>query len=75
MAHFSGDYPEVLRGVLRERADELGIPPELIGIHTPEAAHLSRPTLDETLDRIDAATGCQQCGNPLGPSPSDDFCG
>lgn len=26
------------------------------------------------LGRIDAALGCQRCGRPLGPSPSDDFC-
>lgn len=26
------------------------------------------------LDRLDAAIGCQQCGGPLGSSPSDDFC-
>lgn len=24
---------------------------------------------------IDRAIGCQRCGNPLGSSPSDDFCG
>lgn len=27
------------------------------------------------LDRLDAAIGCQQCGGPLGDSPSGDFCG
>ncbi len=32
-------------------------------------------SLDDTLAAIDAATGCQQCGGPLGDSPSDDFCG
>lgn len=28
----------------------------------------------DILEAIDAATGCQQCGNPLGASPSSDFC-
>ncbi|MEU0467284.1 hypothetical protein ABZ215_25055 [Amycolatopsis sp. NPDC006131] len=28
----------------------------------------------DIIDAIDAATGCQQCGGPLGESPSDDFC-
>jgi hypothetical protein len=28
----------------------------------------------DILDQIDAATGCQLCGRPLGDSPSDDFC-
>lgn len=27
------------------------------------------------IDQLDAAIGCQQCGGPLGDSPSDDFCG
>lgn len=26
------------------------------------------------IDKIDAAMGCQQCGKPLGRSPSNDFC-
>lgn len=30
--------------------------------------------LQVTLDAIDQVTGCQHCGGPLGPSPSDDFC-
>lgn len=30
--------------------------------------------MDDILAAIDAATGCQQCGGPLGNSPSDDFC-
>lgn len=30
--------------------------------------------MTDILDRIDAATGCQQCEGPLGDSPSDDFC-
>lgn len=28
----------------------------------------------DIIDRIDAATGCQQCGGPLGASPSGDWC-
>lgn len=28
----------------------------------------------DIISAIDAATGCQQCGNPLGSSPSSDFC-
>ena len=28
----------------------------------------------DILDAIDQAVGCQQCGGPLGDSPSDDFC-
>lgn len=28
----------------------------------------------DILDAIGAAVGCQQCGRPLGDSPSDDFC-
>jgi hypothetical protein len=31
--------------------------------------------MTDIIDRIDAAVGCQQCGGPLGASPSDDFCG
>ncbi|PWK81703.1 hypothetical protein C8D88_116114 [Lentzea atacamensis] len=31
--------------------------------------------MTDIIARIDAVTGCQQCGKPLGPSPSDDFCG
>lgn len=31
--------------------------------------------MSDILDAIDAAIGCQQCGGPLGASPSDDFCG
>lgn len=27
------------------------------------------------IDQLDAAIGCQQCGRPLGNSPSNDFCG
>lgn len=30
--------------------------------------------MTDILAAIDAAVGCQQCGGPLGPSPSDDFC-
>lgn len=30
--------------------------------------------LDATLRRIDTATGCHRCGEPLRNSPSDDFC-
>lgn len=30
--------------------------------------------MNDILATIDAATGCQQCGGPLGDSPSDDFC-
>jgi hypothetical protein len=30
--------------------------------------------LDTTVAAIDAATGCQHCGGPLGTSPSTDFC-
>lgn len=29
----------------------------------------------DILDKIDAATGCQECGGLLGDSPSGDFCG
>jgi hypothetical protein len=29
----------------------------------------------DIVEAIDRATGCQQCGKALGPSPSDDFCG
>ena len=29
----------------------------------------------DIVDAIDQATGCQQCGGPLGGSPSDYFCG
>lgn len=28
----------------------------------------------DIISAIDAATGCQHCGNPLGSSPSPDFC-
>lgn len=28
----------------------------------------------DIISAIDAATGCQHCGNPLGSSPSSDFC-
>lgn len=31
--------------------------------------------MTDIIDQIDAATGCQQCGKPLGRSPSADFCG
>lgn len=31
--------------------------------------------MTDIISAIDAATGCQQCGNPLGASPSSDFCG
>ncbi|WP_037345914.1 hypothetical protein [Sciscionella sediminilitoris] len=30
--------------------------------------------MNDILDQIDAAIGCQQCGRELGDSPSDDFC-
>jgi hypothetical protein len=30
--------------------------------------------MTDIVESIDAALGCQQCGNPLGSSPSDDFC-
>lgn len=30
--------------------------------------------MDDIIDQIDAATGCQQCGKDLGRSVSDDFC-
>lgn len=29
----------------------------------------------DVVARIDRLTGCQQCGRPLGRSPSSDFCG
>lgn len=28
----------------------------------------------DIISAIDSATGCHQCGNPLGSSPSSDFC-
>lgn len=31
--------------------------------------------MTDIISAIDAATGCQQCGNPLRSSPSADFCG
>lgn len=30
--------------------------------------------MTDIIDQIDAATGCQQCGKPLGVSPSADYC-
>lgn len=30
--------------------------------------------MTDIISAIDAATGCQHCGNPLGSSPSSDFC-
>lgn len=30
--------------------------------------------MTDIISAIDAATGCQQCGEPLGSSPSSDFC-
>lgn len=38
-------------------------------------AHYAEPAKLDIISAIDHVTGCQQCGNPLGPSPSDDFCG
>lgn len=29
---------------------------------------------DDIITKIDKATGCQECGQGLGASPSDDFC-
>lgn len=63
----AGGYAEALADALRERADELGVPRDLIFPRKP-------PTVDETLAAIDNTTGCHQCGNPLGESPSSDFC-
>lgn len=34
---------------------------------------IRKPSMD-IISAIDAATGCQHCGNPLGSSPSSDFC-
>jgi hypothetical protein len=65
-------YAAAMARLLRQQAANLSVPPELLGLHTPDD---TAPTVDETLARIDSATGCRQCGNPLGPSPSDDFCG
>lgn len=30
--------------------------------------------MTDIISAIDSATGCHQCGNPLGSSPSSDFC-
>lgn len=73
MVHLHSRFLEVLQASLRERADELGVPPELITVSCSDSPPV--PSLDETLERIDTATGCQNCGKDLGRSPSDDFCG
>lgn len=36
--------------------------------------HLGGDVMTDIISAIDQATGCQQCGKPLGSSPSDDFC-
>lgn len=36
--------------------------------------HQEDPMNGDIIDRIDAATGCQQCEGPLGESPSDLYC-
>lgn len=37
-------------------------------------AHFAEPPNADIIAAIDQAVGCQQCGNPLGSSPSSDFC-
>lgn len=69
--------PDVRQGTLRVRGYSPGAPPpdDVVNLFRQFAAGGTPPvTPDQSrdiLDRIDAATGCQQCE---GPSQSGDFC-